>query len=316
MGTSDANSKKQYKYLFGPVPSRRLGRSLGVDLVPLKTCTLDCIFCQLGHTVRTVSKRKEYVPTEDVCSEVERWCEQDGNADAITLSGSGEPTLHSRFGDVLACIDQASDVRKVLLTNGTLLHLPDVRQAAQKADVVKVTLSAWDEQSFQQIHRPATDITFAKLIEGERMLRDELSGELWIEVFVLGGINSTQEDMTRIAGIVNELKADHVHLNTVVRPPAESYAKPVEQDKLEGLQDLFEPTAEIIAEFDRKKEVPFQVNETEILSMLERRPCTLRDLADVFGLHVNEVAKYTGDLLHRERIQQEQRDGTTFFYVR
>ena len=155
-----------YQYLFGPVPSRRLGRSLGVDLIPFKTCTMDCIYCQLGETPCAVSERDDYVPMQDVLAELERWKKADGQADHITLAGSGEPTLHTRFGDVFRWVKAQTDIQSVLLTNGTLLHFPEVREEAGLADQVKVTLSAWDEASFQQIHRPAQGVTFDLLVQG------------------------------------------------------------------------------------------------------------------------------------------------------
>lgn len=130
-----------YSYLFGPVPSRRLGRSLGVDLCPLKTCSLNCIFCQLGPTSCRTVVRKSYTPAETVCSELKDWFSSYGRADYITLSGSGEPTLHSRFGEILEFVSQNSSIPTALLTNGTMLFLPEVRESAAKANLVKISLS-------------------------------------------------------------------------------------------------------------------------------------------------------------------------------
>jgi len=127
----------RYRHLFGPVPSRRLGRSLGVDLTPFKTCTLDCIFCQLGHTTNKTLDRKEYVPVVAVEAELETWIKEGGKADYITLSGSGEPTLHTRFGEVLQFVRDQTAIPTALLSNGTLFWLPEVREAARHADIVK-----------------------------------------------------------------------------------------------------------------------------------------------------------------------------------
>ncbi|MDY7035834.1 MAG: radical SAM protein, partial [Thermodesulfobacteriota bacterium] len=172
-----------YRYLFGPVPSRRFGRSLGVDLNPYKTCSLDCVFCQLGRTTKKTITRREYVPTESVLSELHEWLNEDGRADYITLSGSGEPTLHSRFGDVLQFIRSQSTIPAVLLTNGTMLNLQEVREAAACADVVKTSLSAWDQPSYIWMNRPYPQLRFDHLIEGQKAFRAQFNGQLWVEVF-------------------------------------------------------------------------------------------------------------------------------------
>ena len=149
-----------YRHVFGPVPSRRFGRSLGVDLTPLKTCSFNCVFCQLGPTPRTTLERREYVPVQSVKNEILRWRDAGGTADYATLSGSGEPTLHSGFGEVLRFLKAELPCSAVLLTNGSLLHLPEVRAAAAEADVAKLSLSAWDDDSFRQINRPHPDLDF------------------------------------------------------------------------------------------------------------------------------------------------------------
>jgi wyosine [tRNA(Phe)-imidazoG37] synthetase (radical SAM superfamily) len=155
---------QRYRYLFGPVPSRRLGRSLGVDLTPRKTCTFDCVFCQLGRTTHKTMTRKEYVPVHAVLAELGAWIKENGKADYVTLSGSGEPTLHSDFGEVLQFIRSRSSIPAVLLTNGTLLHLPEVQEAASYAHVVKVSLSAWDQASFGWVNRPHPELSFSRVI--------------------------------------------------------------------------------------------------------------------------------------------------------
>ena len=153
----------EYKYLFGPVPSRRFGRSLGVDLTPYKTCSLDCVFCQLGRTTKKTVTRQEYVPTDSVLAELVEWLKRDSQADYITLSGSGEPTLHSRFGDVLEFIRSKTTIPAVLLTNGTMLQFRQVREAAACANVVKVSLSAWDQASYGWVNRPHKQLQFDQL---------------------------------------------------------------------------------------------------------------------------------------------------------
>ena len=304
---------EDYKYLFGPVPSRRFGRSLGVDLNPYKTCSLDCVFCQLGRTTEKTVNRQEYVPTDMVLSELQEWLKRDGRADYITLSGSGEPTLHSRFGEVLEFIRANSEIPAVLLTNGTMLNLQEVRDAASLANVVKVSLSAWDQASYGWVNRPHPQLRFDQLIEGQRAFRAQFKGPLWMEVFLVGGMNSFPDDVRKIAAFAKEIGPDRIQINTAVRPPAEDFAAALPKERMEALTNLFHPTAEVIAEFRAKHADHIQVNQEMIFSMLQRRPCTADQIADVFGMHLNEVSKYLGKLLRTEQIRMERKNTTVYY---
>ena len=303
----------KYKYLFGPVPSRRLGRSLGIDLSHFKTCSLDCVFCQLGLTTEKTLNRKEYVPTEEVLAELDRWLKTEGNADYITLAGSGEPTLHSRFGEVLDFIRQNSTIPAALLTNGTMLHLPEVREAAATAQVVKISLSAWDQASYEWVNRPHPQLKFDELVKGQKAFREQFRNELWMEVFLMGGINAFPSDVKKIAALAKQIGPDRIQLNTAVRPPAEDSAVPLSRDHLESLTVLFDPFAEVIAEFKTKHTDPIRANQETIFSMLRRRPCTSDQIADTFGMHLNEVSKYLGNLISKNQIRTERKDGEIYY---
>ena len=302
-----------YKYLFGPVPSRRLGRSLGVDLNIYKKCSLDCVFCQLGRTTEKTIIRQEYVPTDMVLAELKEWLKTNGKADYITLSGSGEPTLHSHFGEVLQFIHKNSKIPAVLLTNGTMLHLPEVRDAASLADIVKVSLSAWDQDSYELVNRPHTQARFEQLVEGQKAFRAQFKGELWIEIFLVGGMNSTPDDVRKIAALAKEISPDRIHLNTAVRPPAEDFAAALSKEHMEALTHLFQPVAEVIAEFSTKHAKHLQVNQQTTFSMLQRRPCTADQIADIFGMHLNEVSKYLGKLMRTDQILAERKNNTIYY---
>lgn len=304
----------KYRYIFGPVPSRRLGLSLGVDLTPYKKCSQDCVFCQLGRTKKKTISRREYIPIEEVLDDLGEWIKNNGKADHITLSGSGEPTLHSRFGEVFRFVKEASPIKTVLLTNGSLLHLAGVRSAASEAHIVKISLSAWDDASYGLVNRPHQDLYFKRLIEGQKSFRDEFDGQLWIEVFLIAGMNSIPSDVAKIADLAEMLKPDRIHLNTAVRPPAEDFVAPLSSEHLESLCELFKPRAEVIAEYkDKKENHEITANEEEIFSMLKRRPCTAEDIVGAFGMHYNEVSKYLGILLRQGRISTE-RTKDNFYY--
>ena len=305
--------KRRFKYLFGPVPSRRFGLSLGVDLTPFKTCTLNCVFCQLGRTTNQTTKRKEYVSAGAVKAELADWLDSGGKANYITLAGSGEPTLHSHFGDIIDFIHKYSKIPVALLTNGTTLHLPEVRKSARKADVVKVTLNSSDQKLFEYIHRPYPSITYDLLIKGLLRFRAECKSQIWLEVFLLGGVNATPEEARKISRIVAKIKPDRVQLNTCVRPTAEDFAYAISRRKLFELARLFKPNAEVIAEYKGPGTGAFHAGAEDILNMLRRRPCTAAQIAEVSGMHLNEVSKYTGKLTRVGQVRVSHEGGVAFY---
>lgn len=295
----------EYQYLFGPVPSRRLGKSLGVDLVPFKVCSFDCLYCQLGCTTVKTTERKEWVPTGQVISEIERWTRDGHTADAIALAGSGEPTLHSRFGEVLHFIRKAISARSVLLSNGSLFHLDEVRESAALADIVKVTLSAWDEASWERIHRHATGIRFQDMLEGFRDFRHQYPGELWIEVFVMQGINSEDAEIRKIARLANELNPQRIQLNTAVRPPTDPSVLPVNMSQMERIARLFGPTSEVIGAYEGKgSEIVSGVSERELLAIIQRHPCSLADLSAAAGVAEQKLRPIMDSLVAAGRARQ------------
>lgn len=304
---------RSFKHLFGPVPSRRFGRSLGVDLIPPKTCSTDCLFCQVGNTTCLTVERREYVPMDDVLRELGEWLDRGDGADFVTLAGSGEPTLHARFGEVPRFIRARSAIQTLLLSNGTLFWQSDVREQAQPFHVVKTSLSAWDQTSFELVNRPCPGLRFEEIVAGQAAFREQYRGRLLIEVFIVPGLNAAPRDVRRIAEHVRRIAPDGVQLNTAVRPPAERSVKPLSRERLEELALLFEPKAEVIAEFTRAVETATGIDEEDILAMLDRRPCTAAQIAAAFGLHVNEVSKLTGHLTRTGRARLERRGNDDYF---
>lgn len=302
------------KYLFGPVPSRRLGRSLGVDLIPFKTCSMNCTFCQLGETPHATSARGEHVPIREVLDELDRWKRADGAADHITLAGSGEPTLHTRFGDVFRWARENTAIPTVLLTNGSLLHLPEVRRDAALADKVKVTLSAWDEASFRKLHRPAKGIGFRLLVEGERAFRREYGGELSVEVFIVNGVNSAPSQVRKIAEIVQTLEPDRIDLNTAVRPPAVDGVAAASGAHLQSLLELFGPKAQVVASFNVGTKAPAAtVDEATLLSLIRRHPATAVQLAKEFNAPFDTVFQTLEKLVARGALVRRETVGEPYY---
>ena len=306
--------RKKYKYLFGPVPSRRLGRSLGIDVMPFKTCSFDCVFCQLGCTTKLVSERGEFVPFAEVCAELERWLAEDGAADVITFAGSGEPTLYSRLGELIAFIKGETDIPVIVLSNGTLFQRPDVREDLQKADIVKSSLSCWDETSFQAVNRPAPGVTFDQLRAGALDFKKMYRGTFLLEVFLMEGINAERGQVQKIAAIAATIAPDKIHLNTAVRPPAEAEARPVAKEKLESLCDLFTPRAEVIASFESAPAATTgELSVDGLVCLIHRHPSTATQLSAVSGVQTEEIEKALAPLLASGELQTEVRGGDVYY---
>lgn len=302
------------KYTYGPVPSRRLGRSLGVDLVPPKTCAFDCIYCQLGPTPRTTIERADYVPVRQVVEEVRERLAEGPRPDFVTLSGSGEPTLHTSFGKVATGVRQFTDVPIALLTNGAMFDLPEVREACAAIDLVLPSLDGGDEETFQRVNRPHPGLTLEKVVSGLARLRREFEGEIWLEVFIVEGVNSSEEQVRRIKANVERIGPDRIQINTAVRPPAEEDVAAASSQRLAEICETLGPRAEIIAPsrvFEEADDA--RAEKEEVLAMLRRRPCRLQDIADGLGIHRNEAVKYVGALLDEGAILRRQRRYETYY---
>lgn len=311
-----------YRYLFGPVRSRRLGRSLGIDLVPLKVCTYDCPYCQVGATTEKTLSRREYVPVTDVLAEFDHWLAHDGQADCITLAGGGEPTLHLRFGDVIDGIGVRCQLRRILLSNGSLFSLPAIREAAAKAEVVKATLSAWDQASFEQAHRPHPDLRFPLFLDGLRTFRAEFRGEYWLEVFAVPGLNDTPAHMERIAALARLIAPDRIHLNTAVRPARDGAILPVATERLEEFAGLFSPVAEVVGVKPASGaalapgDTPPAALSDRLQALIQRHPCTSADMAAMVNRPVAEVERALAALVAQDVLHIERRGELDYFVMK
>ena len=306
-----------YHYLFGPVPSRRLGRSLGLDIVPMKTCTQNCLYCQLGKDAPLTLERRVYVPTEAVLAELQRRIGEGLRADFITFSGSGEPTLHSELGRLIDGIKTLTDVSIAVITNGTLLSQADVRHDCAKADVVLPSLDAGDEATFRRLNNPHPDLDFQAFVEGMCRFRKEYSGQIWLEVFFCRGLNTDQDSLRNIARLIAKIRPDKIQLNTSVRPTAHAEALPVSPDELEKIAQELSPSAEIIADFSCTQiaNAPSSdVGRTEaILAMIRRHPCSLTDICNGLSLGSDQVQPLVQELLKAARILSDVRCGGEFY---
>ncbi len=268
-------------YLFGPVPSRRYGRSLGIDLVPMKTCCYDCVFCQLGVTPQTTCERRDYVPLPEVYRELEAWLDRHEPVDRMTLCGSGEPTLHAHFGEVLRWIRTHTETPSLLMSNGALFADPEVRRAAALADTVKISLHFWDEASFRATVRPHPSLHFEDIFAGWQTFRRDFSGKLDLEFFVLPGMNDAPEQLNRILDLAARLRPDTITVNSAERPPADSGVHSVTPERLSQLRRLFTTIAG--EQHASPSASPEPYSEAALLELARRHPLTPAQFARYFG---------------------------------
>ncbi len=309
----------KYKYLFGPVPSRRLGISLGIDLVPMKTCSLNCIYCECGRTTHLTVARREYVPIEVVKSELSDYLTHHPRPDYITFSGSGEPVLNSRIGDVIRFIQsQTSEISTAVLTNGTLLFDKKVRDELKDAAVVIPSLDAATGDVFKKVNRPHPKLDVNTIIDGIIRFRGAYTGQLWLEVFIVPGINDTETELLALKQAIEKINPDRVQLNTLDRPGVVEDIRAATREELKRVLDFWQiDNAEIIAKAPERKGLPAYRNDIQsaILGTIARRPCTLEDLTKILGRHANEINKYLDVLEADQKIQTEKQQRGIFYRI-
>ena len=302
------------RYVFGPVPSRRLGFSLGVDLTGRKRCSLDCVYCQLGSTSRPTVVRRQYVPVESILRELKNVLRTKQQIDFITLSGSGEPTLNSRIGPLIKAIKKITDIPVAVLTNGTTLTKASVARALLAADMVAPSLDAASQAVFRKVNRPHESLKVSEITKALAEFRRTFTGQIWLEILFVKGVNDSAEHVAQLVRQVARIKPDKVHLNTVVRPPAESDAKPASQTFLRRIAGKFTPRAEVIVGFSSGHQSKSTDSSAErIVRMARRRPVTLRDICDGLGLHANEALKVIQQLLRRKRLNSRVYQGKRYY---
>lgn len=268
------------QYVFGPVPSRRLGRSLGIDIIPRKLCTLDCVYCEVGRTDKRAMRRKEYLPAGKILTEIKEALTEHDNLDFVTFSGSGEPTLNSALGIMIRGVKAMTTTPVAVITNGTLLFLEEVRQDLLEADVVLPSLDAGTVGTFEALNRPHPKLRHWTIVEGMKFFRREYGGQIWLEILFVEGLNDKDEELYHLKHLVDEINPDKIQLNTVVRPPAESFARPVDMQALRRIREYFGDTCEIIGEFSGKHQKPAKGSDNALtLALLRRRAMTVSELA-------------------------------------
>ena len=307
------------KYLFGPVNSRRLGVSLGVDLMPYKTCSLNCVYCECGGTTALTSEVAEYVPTEEVIAELDGYLGGSPRLDVITFSGSGEPTLHSGIGRIIRHLKERYPQYKIaVLTNSTLLWDPDVRGSIAPADIVVPSLDAVSPEAFAAIGRPAGGITPDRVVAGLIEFRKEFRGMLFLEIFIVPGVNDGSGELTRLRDAALKIRPDAVQINSLDRPGTEAWVEPAGRAELASIGELFAPLkVEIIGRPAERVYEDRHVTDKmkEVISILRRRPSTLDDLQLALGSDREVLLKVLGSMMDNEMITIDKLGRGEFYRI-
>lgn len=308
------------KHLFGPVKSRRLGLSQGIDLLPPKTCNFNCIYCEINRAPQLSCQRSEHVPTEVILAEIDELLADEARVrdlDVFTITASGEPTLHTGIGRIIRHIKEKTDKPVAILTNGSQLHLQEVQDDLMAADIVIPSLDAARQESFRRVNRPAKcSADLETIIQGIADFSRKFSGEIWLEILLVENINDTPEDVTALQKAILRIRPSRVQLNTVARPPYESFAKPLTQKRMAEIKQeivkKYDKPVDILAgskdnemtESGKKREesaeiIPPARVEAEISEMLLRRPCTASDIAATLNINLESAAEILKDMENR-----------------
>lgn len=300
--------------LFGPVKSRRLGLSLGLELVPKKVCSMDCLYCEVGKTTNLTTERKAYYSWESIEKALYAAQSREETFDVLTITGSGEPTLNIYFEKTVKLAKELISKPVAVLTNSTTLEEVSIREALAQVDLVLASLDSAREKSFKLVNRPAKGVSLAAIVEGLKTLKEIMRGEMWLEVLLVKGINDSPEDIEALKRAIEYMQPHRVQLNTVVRPPAYAVARPLSWEELEEIKEQLSPYAEIITPRGSKSSsMTTTENQEEALrEYLSRRPAPLEELIAVFGKEA-ELNFYLEKLIKEGKIKKITHQGETFY---
>ncbi len=262
---------EEMKYVFGPVPSRRLGNSLGISPIPRKVCNYSCIYCQLGRTDKMTGERKEFFKKEDILKEFKEYLKDSNKFDVITIVGEGEPTLYLKLGELIKDVKKLTSKPVAVITNGALLHDKNVRKELCEADIVLPSIDGYDEETSKIIDRPLGTIKFDEELQGLIEFSKEYTGQLWLEIMLVEGINSDKNSIEAFKEILKKINYDRVYINTPVRPPAEDYVKSVGKEIIEyAVKELGGISIDMLSSGNFFSEI--SDNYEAVLSIIRRHP--------------------------------------------
>lgn len=306
-----------YQYLFGPIPSRRLGISLGVDLVPAKVCSFNCCYCEAGGTTNLTRERREYLPAAAIINELDDFLASQPELDYITFSGAGEPTLNSSIGLIISHLKEHYPAYRIaLITNSSLFSDPQLRAEVATIDLLLPSLDTVSETVFQRLNRPAPGLKIQAILQGLVTFRRESSATMWLEIFISPGLNDSESELAGLKKACLAIKPDRLQLNSLDRPGTEPGLQAMTPAAMERIAEYLAPLpTEIIARFSGRATTATSNpnNEGMILETIRRRPCTAEDLATSLGLPLDRLQKSLDQLTERGMIK-ERRAARGLFY--
>lgn len=305
---------ENFKYLYGPVPSRRLGQSLGVSPIPPKTCNYSCVYCQIGRTTNFTNTRQDFFPKEEILSEIESFLKKPANFDFITFVGEGEPTLYKSLGWLINSTKKLTDKPIAVITNGALLYDSTVRKDLLGADVILPTLDAGTQELFKRINRPIKSLLIDEIIRGMIDFRSEFSGQIWMEVMLVKGLNDDKEDISKIKEILEKMHCDRIYVNVPIRPPAESWVEIPDKERI--VEICKELNAHNIAHYESIK--GFQINKEDdlreqILKITTRHPLREDQIISMMNLSEQEAISLLQSLAEEKKLRRIEYNNQIFW---
>jgi wyosine [tRNA(Phe)-imidazoG37] synthetase (radical SAM superfamily) len=305
------------KYVYGPVPSRRLGQSLGIDTIPLKTCNWNCVYCQLGRTRPLTNERRDYYPPHQVIAEIKQAIHEHkpGEINWVTFVGSGEPTLHASIGWLIRRTKEFTKLPVAVITNGSFLYMEYHRQEMAYADAVLPSFDAGNSRLYRKINRPHPHFTFDRQVEGLKAFSNQYLGELWIEVMLVKGLNDSKQELSDIASVLHYIEPDEIHINLPTRPPVERWVKPPDENGIQRAKSILGDVARVVTPTQGK----FYLNEGEsmteaIMAIITRHPMEEKQLIQTIEGNVQtEATKILQELRASGQAQIVERNGRRYW---
>ncbi|HEY44478.1 MAG TPA: radical SAM protein [Anaerolineae bacterium] len=305
------------KYVYGPVPSRRLGQSLGIDPIPLKTCNWNCVYCQLGRTKPVTNKRASYYPPNEIVDQVEQALNthKPGEIDWLTFVGSGEPTLHIGIGRMIREVKALTDLPIAVITNGALFYQPVVREELAAADAVLPSLDAGRAELYRKINRPHPEITFERLLEGLITFSHEYKVKLWPEVMLVRNLNDSEELLFELADAIHRIEPDKVHINLPTRPPVETWVQPPDAEALMRATAILGNIAQVVHPIEGTIDLSgYESLVDAVIDIISRHPMRESDLEEALSQWVpGEVSQTLDEIRASGQAQIVERYGIRFW---
>ena len=313
------NKKLKTKRVFGPVLSKRLGNSLGIDVIPHKTCSYNCIYCQLGSEENTITDLTNYYSVDEIIYELKEALLNNKNIDYITFTGSGEPTLYKDLKKLIYEIKQITDIPVCIITNGSLLYKQEMRSNLLLADLIIPSLDAGNEETFKLIDNPNKEIDFDKMVEGLIEFKKVFKGEYWLEIFLLKDINDNEIELDDIIKIVKKIKPDRIQLITATRRVANEKAKALSDEELKKIKKYFNSKCDIEIDIpnisENHKGNTRIITEEDIVNFLIRQPDTAYIIAKSFNENERKVKELLDLLIKKNKVREEIVNGVVSYAV-